>query len=97
VTVRASKYLLLKNGSDLESDEQLKEILNHSICLKICRVERGVRDIYESKNESSQTNQIKKWLETAQVFYGEAVSTIRNHFEGICNYFISRSVESWKD
>jgi len=54
-------------------------------------VERGVRDIYETSKNVKSGNQKKKWLETAQVFYGEAVSTIRNHFEGICNYFISRS------
>lgn len=95
VTVRASKYLLLKNGSDLESDEQLKlaEILNHSICLRFAyEWKEELRDIYEtSKNVKSGQIRLKKWLETAQVFYGEAVSTIRNHFEGICNYFISRS------
>jgi len=38
----------------------------------------------------SQDNWLKKWLETAQVFYGEAVSTIRNHLK-VFNYFISRS------
>ncbi len=95
MTVRGSKYLLLKNGSALESDEQLKleKILNYSICLRFAyEWKEELRDIYEtSKNVKSGQIRLKKWLETAQVFYGEAVSTIRNHFEGICNYFISRS------
>lgn len=95
ITVRGSKYLLLKNKADLESDEQIKleEILKTSICLRFAyEWKEELRDIYEtSKNVKSGQRRLKKWLETAQVFYGEAVTTIRNHFEGICNYFISRS------
>lgn len=34
---------------------------------------------------------MKKWLVQAQVFYPKAAQTIRNHLEGICNYFISRT------
>lgn len=93
--LRESKYLILKNGSTLKSDEKMKleGILNHPICLKFpYEWKEELRDIYEtSKNVKSGQIHLKKWLETARVIYGEAVSTIHNHFEGICNYFISRS------
>lgn len=95
VTVRGSKYLLLKNGSDLKPDEQIKleQVLNNSICLRFAyELKEELRDIYEtSKNVKSGQRRLKKWLSTAQLFYGNAVSMIRNHFQGICNYFISRS------
>ena len=34
---------------------------------------------------------MQKWLAQAQVFYPKTVQTIRDHLEGICNYFISRT------
>lgn len=93
--VRGSKYLLLKNGADLESDEQIKleEILNHSICLRFAyEFKEELRDIYEtSENVKLGQIEMRKWLENAQVFFRDSGATIRNHFEGICNYFISRS------
>ncbi|MEG4845899.1 transposase [Microcoleus sp. F10-C6] len=36
-------------------------------------------------------NKIKEWLNHAQVFFRESASTIENHFEGICNYFLERT------
>lgn len=50
------------------------------------------REIYEtSQTVSAGLNRMKKWLVQAQVFYPKAAQTIRNHLEGICNYFISRT------
>ncbi|WP_148288404.1 transposase, partial [Prochlorothrix hollandica] len=32
-----------------------------------------------------------QWLLKARSVYGKVIKTIRNHLEGICNYFISRT------
>lgn len=95
VTDKFSKYLLLKNFGDLyeEQKEQLKEILSRSACLKIAyEFKEELRNIYEtSKNVKSGQKKMEKWLQLAQVFYKDSSQTIRDHLEGICNYFISRT------
>jgi transposase len=35
--------------------------------------------------------EFKDWLNYAQIFFQESASTIVNHFEGICNYFLNRT------
>ncbi|WP_349262858.1 transposase [Allocoleopsis sp.] len=48
--------------------------------------------MYEtSQTVQSGLNRMKKWLAQALVFYPKAVQTIREHLEGICNYFISHT------
>jgi len=93
VTVKGSKYLLLKNYQDLsETDqEQLEQILSQSACLRLAyEMKEEFRDIYEtSKTVQSGLKRMQKWLVQAQVFYGKTAQTIREHLSGICNYFIS--------
>lgn len=51
VVVRGSKYLLLKNGTDLNPDEKIKleQVLSNSICLRFAyEFKEELRDIYES-------------------------------------------------
>ena len=92
---KSSRFLLLKNSSDLTEVEraQLEQILNQSACLRIAyEMKEEFREIYEtSQTVQSGLNRMKKWLAQAQVFYPKAVQTIRDHLEGICNYFISRT------
>ena len=53
----------------------------------------------KSKEEIYQTSttveegkiRLSEWLVKAQSIYCDAVTTIRNHFKGICNYFINRT------
>jgi transposase len=35
--------------------------------------------------------EFKDWLNYAPIFFQESASTIVNHFEGICNYFLNRT------
>ena len=51
-----------------------------------------LREIYET-NMTVKTAQaeFKDWLNYAQIFFQESASTIVNHFEGICNYFLNRT------
>jgi transposase len=95
VTIKGSRYLLLKNSQDLTQTEQLAlaEILNQSPCLKIAyQMKEEFRDIYEKcENVESGLARMTQWLAYAQIFYGKAARTIRSHLPEICNYFISRT------
>lgn len=95
VNVKGSRFLLLKNFADLTEieREQIRPILNLSTSLRIAyELKEEFREIYEtSRTVKSGLNRMKKWLAQAQVFYPKAAQTIRNHLEGICNYFISRT------
>jgi len=95
IKAKGSRFLLLKNSPDLTEaeTEQLAQLLNQSACLTIAyEMKEEFREIYEtSQTVQSGLNRMKKWLAQAQVFYPKAVQTIRDHLEGICNYFISRT------
>ncbi len=95
ITDRGSKFLLLRNGSDLNAEQVLKlaSVLERSPCLKIAYdMKEEFRQIYEtSRTVKSGRNRFEHWLKAAQLLYVEATSTIRNHLDGICNYFLSRT------
>jgi transposase len=95
ITDRGSKYLLLSNRINLElaQIEKLEIILKKSECLRIAyEMKEEFREIYET-NMSVKIAEIefKDWLNYAQIFFQESASTIVNHFEGICNYFLNRT------
>jgi len=95
MTRRSSKYLLLRNGADLASEqiEELAVILADSPCLRMAyELKEELRQIYESSQSvKSGRRRFERWLKLAQLFYPDAASTIRNHLDGICNYFLSRT------
>jgi transposase len=95
ITERCSKYLLLINRGNLnpEQVDKLELTLNKSECLRIAyEMKENFRRIYETNWTVKQGQQkLKEWLNHAQVFFRESTSTIENHFEGICNYFIHRT------
>ncbi len=95
VKAKGCRFLLLKNSSDLTEVEKdkLEQVLNQSACLRIAyEMKEEFREIYEtSQTVQSGLSRMKKWLAQAQIFYPKAVETIRDHLEGICNYFISRT------
>jgi transposase len=92
---RQSKYLLLSNRINLNplQIDKLEMALGKSECLRIAyEMKEKFREIYET-NLTVKKGQakIKEWLNHAQVFFRESASTIENHFEGICNYFLNRT------
>ena len=95
IKAKGSRFLLLKNSSDLtaEETEKLEQILAQSACLRIAyEMKEELREIYETNcTVQTGTSRINKWLAKAIVFYGKVARTIRTHLEGICNYFISRT------
>jgi transposase len=92
---RGSKFLLLKNGQDLtpEETEKLELILQKSKRLeKAYRWKEEFRAIYEQPLTVEEgKRQIQGWLDKARAVYSEAITTIRNHLDGISNYFQNRT------
>ncbi|HBE35391.1 MAG TPA: ISL3 family transposase [Cyanobacteria bacterium UBA11368] len=95
IKAQGSRFLLLKNSSDLTELEtqKLEQILAQSPCLRIAyEMKEELREIYQtSQTVKTGLIRMKKWLATAIVLYGKVARTIRSHLEGICNYFISRT------
>ena len=95
ITDRGSKYLLLSNRINLEQAqiEKLEMTLNKSECLRIAyEMKEEFREIYETNMTVKIAHtKFKDWLNYARIFFQESGSTIVNHFEGICNYFINRT------
>ncbi|KAM3091835.1 transposase [Phormidesmis sp. 146-35] len=95
ITDRVSKFLLLHNGSDLTVEQLLKlaGVLERSPCLSIAyQLKEEFRQIYETtQTVKSGRNRFETWLRTAQLLFIDAASTIRNHLDGVCNYFLSRT------
>lgn len=95
ITDRGSKYLLLSNRINLEHEqiEKLEIILKKSECLRIAyEMKEEFREIYETKmTVTIAQTEFKDWLNYAQIFFQESASTIVNHFEEICNYFLNRT------
>jgi transposase len=95
ITDRGSKYLLLSNRINLEQDqiEKLEIVLKKSECLRIAyEMKEEFREIYETNMIATVAQtEFKDWLNYAKIFFQESASTIVNHFEGICNYFLNRT------
>jgi transposase len=95
IKVKNNKFVLLKNGIDLndEENEKLELILKQSERLRLAyELKESFRAIYESKLtvEEGKTK-IELWIDKARKVYCNAITTITNHIEGICNYFLSRT------
>jgi transposase len=95
IKVKNNKFILLKNGADLSSEEtkKLELILKHSARLKLAyEFKESFREIYESNLTVEEgKNQIELWLDKARKVYCKAITTITNHIEGISNYFLNRT------
>ena len=94
MTLKNSKFILLKNGVDLMESERVKleVILSHSKRLKLAyELKEEFREIFESRTVEEGREQFVKWLKKARSIYCDVIKTIVNHLDGICNYFLSRT------
>lgn len=95
MTLKGSKFILLKNGVDLTPEEQIKlaVILSQSGRLKLAyELKEEFRSIFETCNTvEAGREQLLEWLKKARCVYCEVLTTIRSHLDGICNYFLSRT------
>jgi transposase len=95
ITDRGSKYLLLSYRSNLNIEQihRWEVTLKKSECLRIAyEMKEEFREIYETNmTVKIAKKKFKTWLNYAPLFFPESASTIVNHFEGICNYFLNRT------
>jgi transposase len=95
VNKRKEQRILLRNGIDLneEEKEKLSSYLKLGNRLQLAyEYKEEFREIYEqSKTVEEGREKLKLWLAKVSKIYGKVVETIRDHFEGICNYFKSRA------
>ena len=68
-------------------------MLKHSCCLRIAyELKEEFRQIYQTaRTPESGKRRFQTWLNHAQQLYQESSQTIRDHKDGICNYFINHS------
>ncbi len=89
------KFILLKNAADLTEAEQIKlaSILAHSQRLRLAyELKEDFRNIFETCHTVEEGKvQLLLWLKKARTVYCDVLITIRNHLDGICNYFFSRT------
>ncbi|WP_044076547.1 ISL3 family transposase, partial [Prochlorothrix hollandica] len=94
-TDKGFKFILFKNREDLTEKEEVKltEILALSERLDLAyQLKEEFRGIYETSTTIEEGKErFTQWLLKARSVYGKVIKTIRNHLEGICNYFISRT------
>jgi transposase len=92
---KVSKFILLKNNDALTESEKIKleGILNRSKRLRSAyEWKEEFRDIYQTSTTVEEGKlRLEEWLDKAQAVYSDAITTIRNHLDGICNYFIHRT------
>jgi transposase len=95
MTLKGSKFILLKNGVDLTEEQQVKlaDILKHSKRLQLAyELKEEFRDIFESSQTvEAGKEKLLAWLKKARSIYCDVLTTIRNHLDGICNYFLNRT------
>lgn len=95
ITIKGSRFILLKNGVDLTESERVKlqVLLSHSKRLKLAyELKEEFREIFETcRTPQEGKHQLMAWLSKASCVYCDAIGTIRNHLDGICNYFLSRT------
>ncbi|NEO88247.1 MAG: transposase [Spirulina sp. SIO3F2] len=95
IKTKGEKWLLLKNKKDLGNEElkQLEILLKKSNRLRRAyEFKEDFREIYEQTQDYDVgKDKFKNWLHEAQTIYDDAVKTIRNHLDTICNYFLSRT------
>jgi transposase len=93
--LKGSKFILLKNNEDLTEHEKLSlnDILMHSKRLKLAyELKEEFRDIFETCTSVEQGKErFLEWLTKARSVFCDVLTTIRNHLDGICNYFLSRT------
>lgn len=89
------RRLILKNGESLTAEE--KEVLETILkCSKRLRnaylLKEEFRQIYETHQAPEVAKErLEAWLAKASEIYSDIITTVKNHLDGICNYFYDRT------
>ncbi|MEG4862173.1 MULTISPECIES: transposase [unclassified Microcoleus] len=55
-------------------------------------MKEALRDIFESHHSVEKGGKsLLEWIKKAQPIYSDTLTMLRNHLDGICNYFLSRT------
>lgn len=91
VKFKGLPHLLWKNRDQLndQQKQQLDEGLQAFPCLTIAyQLKEELRTIYEhSRTGHGAMVKLRRWLQSAHLFYQESAAMIEQHLTGICNYF----------
>lgn len=89
--IKHIKSLILRNHNSLNADEKinLNCVLSHSKRLKLAyELKEAFRQIYETEQTPEEAQpKVQKWIAKANQVFQASVQTIKNHMDGICNYF----------
>ena len=68
-------------------------VLSQSKRLKLAyELKEEFREIFESHHSVEKGKELLlEWIKKAQSIYSDTVTMLRNHIEGICNYFLNRT------
>jgi len=95
VDVNKNRFIILRNGVSLTENEKVKleYVLGQSERLRQAyELKEEFRDIYERNNNVERgREEMMAWLKKAEPIDASAVTTIHNHLDGICNYFLNRT------
>lgn len=100
MTLRGSRYLLLKNQVDLSEEQRLKleQVLSYSCCLRMAyELKEEFRQIYQTaRTPKSGKRRFQAWLNHAQQLYQESSQTIRDQMEWHLQLFHQPLIQ-WHD
>lgn len=93
--IKNIKCLLMSNKENLtqEQKEKLEQVLKSSKRLRTAyELKEDFRQIYETEQSPKEAeSRLEKWMNTASSLYNDSIEMVRNHLEGICNYFSNRT------
>jgi len=95
LNIKTIKYLILKNKDNLTKEEKqnLAYVLSHSKKLRLAYdLKEEFRGIYEMKQTPANAKLLlEQWMNKSHQLFHQSVQTIKNHIDGICNYFEHRT------
>ena len=97
-TLKGCRWLLVRNEADLDAEDKDKLARMFAVAPELARLHRlkeDFRDIFETETHRDQAaNRLQTWMATVTASgltkLEKFVSTLRNRFEHILNYFPSR-------
>lgn len=92
---KGSRFIVLRNGVDLKEEERIKlaTVLSQSKRVKLAyELKEQFREIFASDHSVEEGKQsLLEWIKKAQPIYSDTLTMLRNHIDGICNYFVNRT------
>ena len=92
---KGSRFIVMRNGVDFKEEERIKlaTVLSKYKRIKLVyELKQEFREIFESHNSVEEGKKsLLEWIKKAQPIYSDTLTILRNHIDGICNYFLNRT------